>query len=229
MGTSLVMINPDFTTADSAILRLMSEVLHPAQDYEPSDYECAALLRKTAALDELLTRVSAESTGLKNRCVLLAQEVTEVQKLGDGRLWVVGKETKPEYCFQMLSLLPRKLRLNTPFSLRFRVIDREGVSVMLSPVDVFEVKVTSATTNMSRKKGNSELPFPCLLGPTKVCPTPTHEVAFADITFVSDHIPAMGVKLWLSVTCTTKPEIKQLQLLPFVVKRSLGDREKRNR
>ena len=215
------MINSD--PGDSAILRLMSAVLHPPQDVEPSDYESAAFLRTTAALDELLTRVAAEHTGLHNRCVLLVQEVVEVQKMGEGRWWTIAKRAETEYCFQMLSLLPKKLRLNVPFSLRFRVIDRDGASVKLSPTDVFEVKVVAASTNMSRSKGSTPQPFPCLLGPTKVCPTPTHEVAFPDITFVSDHIPAMGVKVWLSITCCTRGEIKKLQLEPFVVKRAASN------
>jgi len=201
-----------------ALVSLMGEVLNPRQSYEPSDVEVAALVRKTADFNAFLTRASAAGSFLKTKCVDLTREIGEMQKMGEGRLWTVKKQEKKQFSLQILTVLPKKVRLNDPFSLRFRVIDRSGGSIRLKSDDVFKLKVTSVVAIFSKYTPRQSF-SPNLVGPTMVYPCPSHEVLFGDISFVIEHLPATGVKVELAVSCCTMPELKPLLLDPIVVRR----------
>jgi hypothetical protein len=198
----------------------MSQVLHPAQDLEPSDYDCVALIRKASALHLALDQIVSESVALRERCVLLAQEAREVQQLGDGTRWKIEKRAQREFSLQMLTAEPRNLRLNTQFSLVFRVIDRNGASLKLRSNDVFEVKVVAAKANNPRKWGPCRQTSLSIIGSARMFPAVTNEVEFAGISLAASKIPAMGVKVWLCVTCVNRQEIKPFQLPSFGVRRS---------
>lgn len=200
-----------------ALVSLMGEALNPKQSYEPSEEEVATLVRKTAYLDALLTRTISAGSALKNRCVGLTREIGEVQKMGEGRLWTVKKREKKESSLQILTILPKKVNLNTPFSLRFRVIDRAGSSVCLRADDVFKIKVVSVLATCPKYALPESFSLR-LRGATIVYPNPSQEVLFTDISFVIEKLPVTGVKVELAVSCCTRSHLKPLHLDPIVVK-----------
>jgi hypothetical protein len=206
-------------TSHSSLLHLMSQTLNPAQDPEPSDYDSEALVRKTSSLDIILAQISTESLALRERCALLAQETSEVKQMGDDIASNSEKGAKREFSMQMLTSVPRKMRPKLPFSLIFRVIDRDGSSVKLHSSDIFEVKVVKASTNISNKKSyTTPRPLPSIIGPSMVSPTFEHEVVFAGISLSTNNIPVVGIKVSLCVTCINRPEIKPFELQPFVIR-----------
>ena len=222
MAASLVMniSSRNRETSHSALLSLMSQTLHPSQDFEPSDYESVVLIRKASALHFALVQIVSASVALRQRCTSLAQKVSEVQRLGDGMRWKIKKGLTREFSMQMLTTIPRKMRLNASFSLIFRVIDRNGASIKLRENDVFELKVVAAKADTSKRRSTSDQSSLSLIGTTRVFPTFTHEVAFAGISLTAVNAPTVGIRVWLCVTCLNRSEIKPFQLQPFGVKSS---------
>jgi hypothetical protein len=196
----------------------MSEVLNPKQHREPSDAEVMSLVKKTAYMEVVLTRVVTAGSALLNKCVKLGGEIQELQQRGEGLLWIVKKQEKKEFSLQLLSPLPRRLKRGVAFALRFRVIDRSGNSVMLCDSDVFKLKIKAAHPVATRHTTLNQKVFPRFQGPTIVSPSDDHEVVFTDLAFVMEEALAAGVKVVLAVSCTSRPELKPLLLESIVVK-----------
>lgn len=222
MAAGLIMIFPSGSTetSPSPLLSLMSQTLPSAQHLEPTDYESVALIRKTSSLHLALTQIIKESSTLRERCVQLAQKASEVQELGDGKMWKIGRKPTGDLSLQLLSAAPKKMRLDTSFSLIFRVIDKDGTSVKLRSKDIFELKVVASKTNISKNRRSSTQPPLSIIGTTRVFPTVNHEVAFSGISLTVSNAPLVGIKVWLGLICANRPEIKPFQLQPFVIRPS---------
>ena len=208
-----------FSAKTSTILHQMNSVLDLQS---PDDTKALALVQQMIKLEAEVAAITSAHSQLHNRCVLLSKEMKDVQRMGDGRYWRVKPEKKKEFSFQMLSSLPKRMMTNTPFSLRLRVIDRVGVSRMLRRDDVFELKVASAQVH-STVTGTSTLDvLPKLLGLIRVCPSPNHEVEFRDVVLVMESMPLGGIKVYMTVVCTSQAEIQPLELEPVLVKPHLA-------
>ena len=201
-----------------ALLSLMTEVLNPKLHREPSDAEVLSLVKRTAGLEVVLSRVVTACSALRNKCVQLGGDIQDLQERGEGRFWVVKKQEKKEFSLQLLSPLPRRLKRGVAFALRFRVIDRSGSSAILCANDVFKLQVKAAHSVSARFTTLNQKVFPQLLGPMLVRPSSSHEVVFADIAFVMEEALAAGVKVELAVSCPSRRELKPLLLEAIVVK-----------
>ena len=200
-----------------SLVELMGTVLERRDQMMDIPKEIGNIVKRVERFEGLLAIIATASTNLSHKCSVLSHKVSEVREIYSSFSFPPISPEK-EYSFVLVSPPMKRVMLFQPFTLSFRLIDRDGASASPDLNEVFRLTANEEIVKMRRVKRRRECTEEVMVGQTVANAMVTGDICFKNVCFSQPSRVSPIGRYVLSIECVNNPHIHPLQVDPITVR-----------